>query len=242
MKIIISYGLFGDSKKYLEGAVENARLCREFYECLGEITPVFWIGGGVPVEILAMLDAYEAVTVPFEKWSRATKTATVARFFAADLPADAFFVRDVDSRPSTREVAAMAEWQGSNQTFHVMRDHPYHYAVVLAGMWGGLSFPFKGHSMRERFLRWKREHPEPAEWYGYCQEFLADEIWPTAFEFGLMQHDTFYRDACGGKTFPEGDRPGAFVGEVIEKDGHFNQEHREVRDQALKEKKLCEPL
>ena len=36
-----------------------------------------------------------------------------------------------------RERDAVNEWLASNKTFHNMRDHPWHGAVMLAGMWGG---------------------------------------------------------------------------------------------------------
>ena len=33
---------------------------------------------------------------------------------------------------------AVEEWIHSGKSFHIMRDHPYHSAVVLGGMWGGV--------------------------------------------------------------------------------------------------------
>jgi hypothetical protein len=44
--------------------------------------------------------------------------------------------RDLDSRPSLREVEAVKEWLQSKHVFHVMRDHPGHDMPMLAGMWG----------------------------------------------------------------------------------------------------------
>ena len=44
--------------------------------------------------------------------------------------------RDLDSRPSQREVDAVHEWLQSKHAFHVMRDHPGHDLPMLAGMWG----------------------------------------------------------------------------------------------------------
>ena len=44
--------------------------------------------------------------------------------------------RDLDSRPSQREVNAVNEWLQSKHPFHVMRDHPGHDLPMLAGMWG----------------------------------------------------------------------------------------------------------
>jgi hypothetical protein len=47
------------------------------------------------------------------------------RFAVASDPAVArFLVRDVDSRLSSREVAAVQDWVLRKKPFHVMRDHP----------------------------------------------------------------------------------------------------------------------
>jgi hypothetical protein len=46
---------------------------------------------------------------------------------------DVFISRDIDSIIWPREVDAVAEWLKSNYTFHVMRDHPFHGAIILAG-------------------------------------------------------------------------------------------------------------
>ena len=44
--------------------------------------------------------------------------------------------RDLDSRFNEREYASVQKWLNSNQTFHIMRDHPHHDRKFLAGMWG----------------------------------------------------------------------------------------------------------
>ena len=47
-----------------------------------------------------------------------------------------FHSRDLDSRPTEREWAAVEEWLRSNRTFHVMRDHYSHKVAMLGGLWG----------------------------------------------------------------------------------------------------------
>ena len=46
--------------------------------------------------------------------------------------------RDLDSRLTGREAAAVTQWLADPQQlpFHVMRDNPQHGAVIPAGMWG----------------------------------------------------------------------------------------------------------
>ena len=50
-----------------------------------------------------------------------------------DANVDVFISRDADSIITSREVEAVKQWLSSNYTFHVMRDHQLHYAVMLAG-------------------------------------------------------------------------------------------------------------
>lgn len=235
MKILISYALFGDDEKYTKGALHNAKVCRESYGRLGEVDQVFWVGNGAPKWVVDALEDYGATVIlkgGETGWGRVTTDATVARFFAADLGADAFFCRDTDSRPSNREVDAMLEWQRSGKAFHVMRDHPYHYAAVMGGMWGGFCAAFQNTTMQRLFLDWKLKNSEPEELYGYNQRFLKESVWPV-MAGNVLQHDTFYREYSGGVPFPGGDSPGLFVGEVVDEKGEFNQEHREIREKAL---------
>ena len=50
-----------------------------------------------------------------------------------------FLSRDLDSRVTAREVAAVKEWLQSGRPLHAMRDHPSHRAAMMAGAWGGNS-------------------------------------------------------------------------------------------------------
>ena len=46
--------------------------------------------------------------------------------------------RDLDSRLTDREVAAVTQWLDDplQLPFHVMRDNPHHGTEILGGMWG----------------------------------------------------------------------------------------------------------
>ena len=44
----------------------------------------------------------------------------------ADPLVDEWHSRDLDSRISEREVAAVVEWLAADKYFHIMRDHPEH--------------------------------------------------------------------------------------------------------------------
>ena len=55
--------------------------------------------------------------------------------------------RDLDSRPSHREMEAVSEWLLSKHVLHVMRDHPGHDMPILAGMWGMKLGRGKSHTL-----------------------------------------------------------------------------------------------
>merc|ERR1719391_1390928 len=59
------------------------------------------------------------------------------RFFPTlDPQVDLFVSRDLDSRFSERELAAVQEWIESGKAIHAMRDHPLHPFPLLGGAWG----------------------------------------------------------------------------------------------------------
>ena len=51
---------------------------------------------------------------------------------------DVFGSRDLDSRVTPREGAAVGEWEGSGRGVHCMRDNPYHssHVPMVGGCWG----------------------------------------------------------------------------------------------------------
>jgi len=53
-----------------------------------------------------------------------------------DPTVDIFLSRDIDAPVYERERLAVAEWESSNLTFHVIRDHKYHGVFLPGGLWG----------------------------------------------------------------------------------------------------------
>ena len=49
---------------------------------------------------------------------------------------DVYHCRDLDSRFSAREVAAVDEFLSSGLPLHSMRDHPAHWAPMVGASWG----------------------------------------------------------------------------------------------------------
>lgn len=80
------------------------------------------------------LDLCDATDLPFPLNNQSNIFGTIWRFFVLGDPlVDKFMVRDIDSPITDREVAAVNEWLDTNNTFHIMRDHPFHWVPILAG-------------------------------------------------------------------------------------------------------------
>ena len=115
------------------------------------------------------------------------------RFRVASDPSVArYLVRDVDSRLSRRELAAVRALAASGAPFHAMRDHPAHSdharkgSPVGGGMWGGT----RAACPEMDALLLKAEGARAAHYHA-DQEFLSASVWPLARARGLLVHDSF---------------------------------------------------
>jgi len=99
--------------------------------------------------------------------------------------------RDLDSRLTIREVAAVKEWLDDTELAgHVMRDHPQHGAVIPAGMWGFRKdvgdFDTVISSMEKLFTDAKK-----FEWYKGLDQFLLQKwMWPVIEQVSCV-HDSY---------------------------------------------------
>lgn len=106
-----------------------------------------------------------------------------------------FLVRDVDSVILPREVAAVEQWRNnSTALIHVMRDHPSHNGVILAGMWGGSRKRGAATltSLLAGMIRWP-----PRNLWDYDQMLLKRVVWPEVLD-NMLAHDSYF---CGNPHF-----------------------------------------
>lgn len=114
--------------------------------------------------------------------------------------------RDLDSRPSRREMEAVEEWMLSKHVVHVMRDHPGHDMPILAGMWGVKLEDSRGHGGRQgdvrsafravflALLRRKSTYYDDQIAVGSQDQALLERyVWPWAKSLAL-QHDSYHCD------------------------------------------------
>jgi tetratricopeptide (TPR) repeat protein len=201
---IIAFSLWGDGRKYCDGAVANAESSASLYPGW---TCRFYVDDTVPKPVRDKLTAAGAQV------QMMTRKNTFDGLFWRFLPINDghtrhFLVRDADSVINLREKAAVDEWLASGKAFHVMRDWWTHTEVMLAGLWGGVG----GALPPVTDLLKDFKSPSLANWH-LDQWFLRQMVWPTARQSCLI-HDSKYR-ALGAKDFPAGSDlpPGHHVGQ-----------------------------
>ena len=200
MKKIISFGLWGNDPKYTVGAIRNAELIKSIYP--GWIAR-FYIGKNTERSIGRRLIALGAEVVNMNvdgDW-----TTTFWRFYpAGESDVEVMISRDTDSRLNFREKACVDEWLLSNKPFHIMRDHPAHTAVIMAGMWG----------VKHGFLKDIKSQIESyakSNFKQLDQTFLHEKIYSLVKNDALV-HDEFFEK----KPFPTERHNYEFVGDVFD--------------------------
>ena len=185
MTHIISFSLYGNNPLYTLGAIENARLCALAYPGW---RIVFYTHSSVPSRVLGSLRMFGATVCPVET-THLDERETIAkctfwRFLAVHQPdAECVVFRDCDSRVSEREAACVKEWMVSGADFHMMYDHPYHTAPIMAGMWGcrASSLP----RLQQEIEAYITENDGKLRWDRYYdQRFLKDIIWERYIRVG----------------------------------------------------------
>ena len=147
---VVSFSLYGSSERYTGGAIANARMLHSSgpSPLPGWRMRVYYDDGSVPfavIEALQLLGVECLHQGSFGGVGGQLRNPRTWRFAVAADPAVArFLIRDVDSRISSREAAAVSEWVDSTLPFHCLRDHPSHTIYqqagfpMQAGMWGTL--------------------------------------------------------------------------------------------------------
>ncbi|XP_063884453.1 LOW QUALITY PROTEIN: uncharacterized protein LOC135113216 [Scylla paramamosain] len=107
----------------------------------------------------------------------------------ADPLVSEFLVRDLDSSILPREVAAVRQWRANSTALvHLMRDHPSHNGLILAGMWGGSRERGAANltSMLHAMTRWP-----PRDIWDYDQMLLKRVVWPEVLD-SVLAHDSYF--------------------------------------------------
>lgn len=205
-KNVVSFSLFGEKRIYTKGAIENAQLARRSmpdWECR------IYHDETVPSDVIKNL-ASEGANCVLITGKRRQLSGPFWRFFVNDDPmVDRFICRDADCRLNSRDIAAVEDWVASGKDFHLMRDHPWHSDLILAGLWGGRA----GILPNLEQLAMSLFSGQGDKWDD--QVFLGNYIWPLIRSRCLIHDSQFH--LFGSRDFPEGSelKPPDHVGYTI---------------------------
>ena len=115
------------------------------------------------------------------------------------------YFRDLDSRVTAREEAAVQEWLESGVSLHSMRDHPKHNVPLLGGGWGAR---LTVETEREQWenvwkeILWDSDLYATKQQKGPDQNILTNYVWKTWIG-DIFQHDSYLCDGNPGSVgFP----------------------------------------
>jgi hypothetical protein len=127
-------------------------------------------------------------------------------------------VRDADSRITDRDDFCINEFVNSDKLFHIIRDHPNHKHLIMAGMWG-VKKGCLSESISELFILWK-QHRYIDFWSD--TQFLVDILYPRIKDVAFIHDDLSHFNDNPSKILHlrNGNH---FIGQVYE----FNEHNEE---------------
>jgi hypothetical protein len=178
---IFSFSLYGNERKYTEGLLENIKLINHNYP-LWHIW--VYLGDDVRPETKALYSPYFNVTlIEINVSGLLTK---FFRYFPIDSPdVDICIVRDADSRVNDRDNICIKDFIDSDKLFHIIRDHPNHRHLIMAGMWG-IKKGCLTESINGLFSIWKQSNTID---FWSDTKFLVDYIYPRIKNKCLIHDD-----------------------------------------------------
>ena len=188
MKKLISFSIYGNDPKYIQGAIENAKMKNDNFS---DWTLRFYIQSDVPniEELVQSLRFYGSEIVIRDDIGMSSRFEAVS-----DGTADIVIVRDTDSRLTNRDGFMVSQWLENGSPVHIIRDHPSHRSLVMGGMFGirsgevsemfGREFVAFKNAINQRTpgWDWKRD---------YDQRFLNAAIFPKVKDIAFTQDEYF---------------------------------------------------
>ena len=177
---VISMTLYGDSSRYVCGALRNAQLAKVYFP---KWKLRYYLPGpksranfSLPPEpILSVLDR---LGVELFEIDNAKFGPMLWRFLVADdTNVDRFLIRDIDDRLKLRDALCVDGWLKSDKAFHCIRDFLSHSKTPLGGgLIGGANGP-----LRKLFTtkNWENLMENYKALYLKDMDFLKEKVWPV---------------------------------------------------------------
>lgn len=175
---VFSFCLYGDKPKYIIGMHENIKI-------ISRLFPDWRIIIYYEEETTNITPFFKYSNVIFRKGQYKGNQMMLERFKPIDDPdVEIMLVRDADSRINERDEWCIREFIKSPNMFHIIRDHPYHFSLIMGGLWGIKK------SILPRFLKmstmidvYVSQHPNIPS---FDQYFLSEIIYPKVRKDALI--------------------------------------------------------
>lgn len=211
---VISFSLYGIQSIYLVGIIRNVEIAKIMYpdfECW-----VYVHSETVPINVTEELKTYSHVKIIQKTGNLHICKPKMWRFEPiCDDNVEITLSRDVDTQILKREVLAVNEWINSNSTFHIMRDHPGHSFLIMAGMFGIKKTNVNWKAYMDQFVQ--------TDDYFYDQIFLKHIY--AMYLNDTMVHASFnkYEPYCRNFPISHEEDDYRFVGEYVHADESRNE-------------------
>jgi hypothetical protein len=202
----LTFSLWGNNPKYLQGAIRNAELAEEIFP---DWKCVFYYDLSVPKETIVKLSTFKNTTV------KEVTDNSFGAFWRFEMMFDTpgvILSRDTDSRLSFREKILIDNWLETDYNYMIIKDHANHYDFpILAGMWGkkNIVMPIDLKDAMQAYIFTKQ--------YLVDQIYLRDLVWPRILDqaaiYGVKEVDwmketyDFENNNFIGQTYTENDEP-----------------------------------
>jgi hypothetical protein len=215
MKSVFSFSLFGNQDKYCKGLVKNITIIERVFPGW-EV----WVYCGDGISEDTMLELHEHPCVRLIPTNEEGMVNKFYRFFAIDDPEVGIcIVRDADSRIYERDQACIQDFLQSEKFAHIIRDHPNHHHLMMAGMWGvkKSALFFLQNPVQTLFHQWKQTKVSSDFWSDTL--FLCDMIYPRIAHVSMIHDEIQQYEPKDFKTpFRVPLLENHFVGQVYEFD------------------------
>jgi hypothetical protein len=217
-KKVISFSLFGNDKKYFA----NIDACIKSYHMFFPNWVIrIYVSDDLSEEVLKKIKSYKCELIIMRNKGIDFRY-TLWRFLVLDDQSISHaLIRDIDSVASKREKLMVDEWVNSNQTLHVIRDHPDHTDLIMGGLFDRRFDP--SFNMQKAMLNFKKMNK-----LGVDQQFLKliyNHYFPDIFI-----HDLFKRYDKEEPVIIPHQNTNSFVGEI-----NMDHQHKQRDIEKLKQ-------
>lgn len=160
MNKIISMSVWGNTPRYIEGAIRQVDLAKKYYP---DWVVRIYTDNSNPYKHLNNVECIQGDSTYGMFWR-------FLPLFESD--DNIVMVRDSDSRITVREAKAIDEWLQSDKKFHVFRDHEAHFEFPIIGC----AFALKGKLSSN--ARTKMGGYDTIHRYLLDQFYLRDIVYP----------------------------------------------------------------